>query len=317
MARVDLLRRGALFQQQQRLLRVLVDHAIADEAVADTRDHGRLADAPRQRQHRRQHIGPRLLRAHHFQQLHDVGGAEEMHAEHVARALRERRDPVDVERRGVGGENRATLHHLVERLEHGLLDGEVLEHGLDDQVRLRSRGIVERRRDEAGALRGVVGLQFSLGHRAFVLLADSGDAAIQRFLFRFENGHGNAGIREIHGDAAAHGAGADDRDRGNLPLRGLVGEARHFRCRALGEERMAQRLRFVAHHELAKHLLLGRDTRIELLRDGGADRLRARAPARRDRATRRRRRFSRTAERLRPADVCKADRARAGSAWRP
>ena len=98
---------------------------------------------------------------------------------------------------------------LSSALEDRLLDGEVLEHGLDDQVRLRSRGIVERRRDEPGALRSIIGLQSSLRDRAFVLLADAGDAAVQRFLFRFENGHGNADIREIHGDAAAHGAGAD------------------------------------------------------------------------------------------------------------
>ena len=38
------------------------------------------------------------------------------------------------------------------------------------------------------------------------------DAAIQRFLLRFEQGDRNAGIREIHGDAAAHGAGADHGD---------------------------------------------------------------------------------------------------------
>ena len=115
-------------------------------------------------------------------------------------------------------------------------------------------GIVERRRDERGALRRVVGLQLALGHRAFVVLADAGDAAIERFLLRLEQRHGNAGVREIHGDAAAHGAGADDRDRGNLALRRLVGEARDLGRRALGEERMTQRLRFLADHELAEDL---------------------------------------------------------------
>ena len=46
---VDLLRRGALFQQQQCLLRILVDHAIADEAIADAGHHRGLADASRER----------------------------------------------------------------------------------------------------------------------------------------------------------------------------------------------------------------------------------------------------------------------------
>ena len=54
-----------------------------------------------------QHVGTGLLRAHHFEQPHDVRGTEEMQTEHVAGALRERGDGVDVQRRGVGGEDRA------------------------------------------------------------------------------------------------------------------------------------------------------------------------------------------------------------------
>ena len=63
--------------------------------------------------------------------------------------LRERRDPVDIERRGVGGENRAALHRPCRaRWNTDFLTVEVFEHGFDDQVRLRRRGVVERRRDE-------------------------------------------------------------------------------------------------------------------------------------------------------------------------
>src|SRR3546814_4400203 len=40
---------------------------------------------------------------------HDVGGREEMHAQHVARPARRRRNPVDVEVAGVRREDRARL----------------------------------------------------------------------------------------------------------------------------------------------------------------------------------------------------------------
>ena len=54
--------------------------------------------------------------AHHLQQLHHVGRAEEVQADHVLRALGEGGDLVDVQRRGVAGEDGAGLHHLSSRL---------------------------------------------------------------------------------------------------------------------------------------------------------------------------------------------------------
>ena len=62
---------------------------------------------------------------------------------------------------------------------------------------------------------------------------------------------GKSGVRETHRDAAAHGAGAHHRDACDLALRSLVVEARDLAGGALGEERMPQRLRLGAGHELA------------------------------------------------------------------
>ena len=56
--------------------------------------------------------------AHDLEQLHHVRRAEEVHADDVLRALRRRGDPVDVERRRVGREDRAGLRDAVERREH-------------------------------------------------------------------------------------------------------------------------------------------------------------------------------------------------------
>src|ERR1051326_8102204 len=64
-----------------------------------------------------------------------------------------------------------------------------------------------------------------------------------RFLLHFDDGDGDADVREVHRDAAAHRAGADDRRLLDL-LRGRarrhVGDLRRL---ALGEEEVALRLR--------------------------------------------------------------------------
>ena len=154
-----------------------------------------------------------LLAAHHFQQLHHVGRAEEVHADHVLRALGERGDLVDVERGGVGGEDRARLHHLVERLEHLLLDAHLLEHRLDHQVGVL-QVVVARAWCVSSAMRCVVLvlLELALLDLRFVVLADGADAAVERFLLHLEHHHRDAGVEEVHRDAAAHGAGADHGD---------------------------------------------------------------------------------------------------------
>ena len=64
---------------------------------------------------------------------------------------------------------------------------------------------------------------------------------------------GNAGVQEVHRDAAAHRAGADDRDA--LDRRASAcrpATSAILRGRALGEERVAQRARFRRLHELAR-----------------------------------------------------------------
>ena len=73
-----------------------------------------------------QHVGRRLRAAHDLQQLHHVGRREEVHADHVAGPRDARRDLVDVEVGGVGGEDRARLGDLVEPAEHLLLHVHIL-----------------------------------------------------------------------------------------------------------------------------------------------------------------------------------------------
>jgi hypothetical protein len=72
--------------------------------------------------------------AHDLEQLHHVRRAEEVQAEHVVRPRGRAGNQVDVERRGVGREDRARLGDVVELGEHFTLDRHVLEHGLDDEI---------------------------------------------------------------------------------------------------------------------------------------------------------------------------------------
>ena len=75
-----------------------------------------------------------------------LAGEKKCRPTHVLRPRGARRDLVDVEVGGVGGEDRARLGDLVEPAEDLLLDVHLLEHRLDDQVAVGERLEVERRR---------------------------------------------------------------------------------------------------------------------------------------------------------------------------
>ena len=78
---VDLLGRGAFEQQVGRLDLARHQHAVADEAVADARDHRDLLDLLGELHRGDQHVGRGLRAAHHLEQLHDVGRREEVEAD--------------------------------------------------------------------------------------------------------------------------------------------------------------------------------------------------------------------------------------------
>src|SRR5216683_2969262 len=149
---VDLRGQRAFLEEELGLPRVLVEHAVADEAVADAGDDARLLDLLRQRHRAREHVLGGGLAAHDLEQLHHVRGAEEVRADDVLRPPGEARDLIDVERGGIGGEDCSRLHHLVELLEDRLLHRQILEDRFDDDVGLREVFVAERRPDEAHPL---------------------------------------------------------------------------------------------------------------------------------------------------------------------
>ena len=145
--RVHAARRRAFERQQQRLARVPFHHAIADEAVADSGEHRRLANAPWRAPWRcGSPSSERLLAAHHFEQRHHVRWREEVQADDVLRPLHRCRDFIDIQRRGVGGEQGAGFGDRIEFAKHPLLEIHALEHGLDDDVAGGEIAVVRRSR---------------------------------------------------------------------------------------------------------------------------------------------------------------------------
>ena len=196
-----------------------------------------------------------------------------MQSDDVLRPLRHRGNLVDVERRGVGGENCPGFGDGVELGEDFLLQGHVLEDRLDDDVRRSQRRIIQRGRNESETLLALFRLEAAPCDRALVVLADGGQAAIEILLAGVKNDDLNARVGEAHADASAHGTGADDADlpdRPRLDVCPYPGNPAHF---ALGEEQVAQRAAFRCALHLDRQAALERDAVVEIPAHGRFDRV--------------------------------------------
>ena len=174
-----------------------------------------------------------------------------MQADHVLRAGRGVGNRVDVQVGGVGGQHGAGLADAVQFLEHGLLDFQVFEHGLNHQVHVLQVVVAGRsgvaRHDGGLALFG----QAALGDQAVVDLFHIGLAPGDGLGIALDHDHGVAGVQRRHGDAGAHGAATDDGQLGKGTRCGGLGFG-DLGGLALGEEGMDQALAlgaFQALHE--------------------------------------------------------------------
>src|SRR5215813_10837264 len=67
-------------------------------------------------------------------------------------------------------------------------------------------------------------------------------SALERLGRDFEKRNRDAGVREVHGDAAAHGAGTDDRSRADRQGLGVGGKSGNAACLTFGKEHVRERL---------------------------------------------------------------------------
>ena len=266
---IDLRGRATFVQQKAALTAVLLDHAVADEAVAHAGHHSRLADFFGHRHDCGHDVLAGLGGAHHLQQLHHVGRAEKVQADHVLRALGESSDLVDVQRGSVRGQDGARLHDAVEFFEDFFLDAHLFKHGFNHHVGGFQLVIAQRGAQQAHALLVLVLLELAFFDLRFVVFADGGDAAVQRVLLHFQQLDGHAGVKKIHGNATTHGAGANDGDGLDAALRCVRRYVGNLGGSTLGHEQMAQGAAFRGPHQVDEELALKQHAVCKFFPGGG------------------------------------------------
>jgi hypothetical protein len=215
--------RDALLEQEDRFVAQRVEDPVGDEAGDLLAQHHRLlAELLHQRDDRVDGGVGRGRPAHDLDAAHDQRRVEEVHVGDAARAAGGVGELRGHDRRGVRGEDRVRRCGLVEPGEDLPLDLQLLDRGLDHQVRA-GRGGVEVGAEREARERGV-----DVGPGAPALR----DVAVQpraqrglrprQGLVRDVGGRGVvAGQRAHHRDLRAHRAGAHDKDpvHGHTPLK--------------------------------------------------------------------------------------------------
>ena len=270
---IDLAWRGALQHHALGLARIAFHHAVADEAVTHSCQHRRLAQGLGQVHDSADGFGRRIGGAHHLQQGHDVRGREKVHADDVARTRGGAGDLIDIERGGIAGQHGAGLGHLVQPGEYLLLERHVLEYRFDDDVGVFQVGVVERGLDQPHALGLVLGRNAPALDHGRIRPVDAGEAAIQGLAAGIDHDDRQAGVGEADGDAAAHGAGADDAALLHLARPGLGRQVGHAAGFAVGEEGVHRAAGFIRHLGLVHQLGFQFESALERQRQAGLHRL--------------------------------------------
>lgn len=184
-------------------------HAIANETMAIARDHADLAHAFAQLQRRIKHRRFRLGAAHNLQQFHDVRRAEEMQAQDLLRTASGSGDGVDVQCRGIAGQNRFRFEQAVEFAKDFLLQLEVFVDRFDNQIDIVDRRIISRRRHPCNARIRLGLIDPSLTHVMGVSVSHADQRLLKHLRIVVDPLHRNAGVGQAHDNATTHGARAD------------------------------------------------------------------------------------------------------------
>ena len=192
-----------------------------------------------------------------------------MQSDDVLRPRRLRRYRVDVEVGSIGGEDRALFDDAVEIAKQAALDLHILEHRLDDQIGLGQGDKVERAGQPGHARLDLLLRQLALFGARLVSAADSQHAALKSVRFGLDNRHRQAGVEEIHCNAAAHRAGADDPDFFDAPRRRIRRETGDFADLPFGGEDITQGLRLATGFQAQENLPFARQPGVEWQVDGG------------------------------------------------
>eukprot|EP00754_Rhynchopus_humris_P014588 Rhum_TRINITY_DN14396_c0_g1::Rhum_TRINITY_DN14396_c0_g1_i1::g.84953::m.84953 len=259
--RVNNVRRHTVLLQLHRTLER--HHPVRHEPVARVAQDRNLPDLLAERHRRRDRRRRRLRTRHVLQELHHVCGHEEVHAHHVLRTPRRRRDLVDRQVARVRRQHRSRLAHRVELREHLLLHRHVLEHSLDHHVAvLQRREVTAAARDRSTQRLRLRLRQLPLLHPPRKLLPDPLQTLLRQRRVVVDHHHLVPALRARLRDPAPHLPRAHNSDR--LQRLRLRRQPRHLPARTLREEHVLHRLRLVARQQRHELLLLHRQPREEV-----------------------------------------------------
>ncbi len=167
-----------------------------------------------------------------------------MHPDDPLRMCRVGGDVGDRQRGGVGGKDHLVSDHTFDFGQDALFEGEVLEHGLDDQVDVAEPGPIRAARHQlhrpvGGALRHPP--PFDLIPE---MPGDVAEAVADPGIVDLLDAAGYPGAGAVdRGDAAAHVAAPEDADLANRSRRHVAGNSGVLPQLLAGEEDAHQRLR--------------------------------------------------------------------------
>ena len=194
-----------------------------------------------------------------------------MHAHDLVGPLGSLGDEADGDGRGVGSED-GVRRLALDIADDGVLDGEVLEHGLDHYVGVPHAAVVGGAGDQS---QGLVALARPQPLAPDPLVEDPGDLpqpASQRGIVLVLQPHRDPGLRRHVRDAGSHQAGAEHRDLLHVARlhRGLV-DAGVLLQRLRGEEDLHQAAGDVARDQLAEEVRLRAVAFLRSFLDADAD----------------------------------------------
>ncbi|MCY1427550.1 hypothetical protein D9M71_434000 [compost metagenome] len=147
--------------------------------------------------------------ANDFDQGHHRHRVEEVHANKALRLADRRPQLCDRQRRGVGGDHAVAADAGSDLLEDAQFELEVFGGGLDHQLRLLQLGVVGAGADARHRGFGSFGGQGLFADLTLQVLAQGGQAALQRGVGHIDQSDLVTGHCTHLGNAVAHGACAD------------------------------------------------------------------------------------------------------------
>mmetsp|Transcript_29565 Transcript_29565/g.58142 ORF Transcript_29565/g.58142 Transcript_29565/m.58142 type:complete len:412 (+) Transcript_29565:4979-6214(+) len=253
---IDLIRRSPVQDHMIGTGPVGRQDAVADEPVAHARAHADLAQCFAQGKTGGGHVRRRCVGHHDLQQFHHMSGREKVQSQHVGGPRGGCRNFVDIQIRGIGGQDAARFADPVQFGKDLFFDSHILEHGFDHQIRVAQAVIARgdgQRVTQDHVMCVLADLASFEGTRQ--VARDPLVRSLARLRRHFHQGDVQARQKGCRGDASPHGAATDDPD---LLHRARVDalQLRQIADRPFREKGVDHALALVGLHQIIENLAL-------------------------------------------------------------